>query len=55
MTEHDTEEGKKALRASMRRTLLLMESMGVPKHVLLDVLEASAKELREELQREGVH
>jgi hypothetical protein len=52
MTDHESKEGREALLASMRRTLLMMRTMGVPGHVLLDILELSAKELRELLAKE---
>ena len=44
---------RNSMLAAMRQTLLRMEQLGVPRHVLLDVLEQSAKELREELKRGG--
>lgn len=47
-----THNSREALLASMRRTLMLMHQMGVPKELLLETLEVAAKELREELTRE---
>lgn len=49
--EHNPE--RQRLLASMRQTLLMMESMGVPKTMLLEILEVSIKELRAELARQG--
>lgn len=47
------ENSKEGLLTSMRNTLRLMQLLGVPKEVLVEVLDTAAKELREELAREG--
>jgi hypothetical protein len=47
-----TDNSKEALLASMRRTLTMMECMGVPRALLAEVLELAAREVRQELKRQ---
>ncbi len=45
---HESQEGRARLRESFVRTLTLMEAMGVPRNVLIDVIDAVLVEVRAE-------